>query len=142
MEIKRPMGMVAGKPVGFAEGTAVCGARGFVFLSGIIGTDPKTGETPEGMGAQTRVALEHIKQSLEEFGSSLENICHIWYHVVGSFPNGIHNDPEGQERRDTLVKFWQENCPSTPRPAATEVGVTALVRPELLVEITAIAAIP
>ena len=136
------MDMIAGKPSGFAEGTAVYGTRGFVFLSGVIGTDPETGETPEGMGAQTRVALEHIKQSLEKFGSSLENICHTWYYVVGSFPNGISNDPKAQERTDALVQFWEENCPGTHRPAATLVGVTALVRPELLVEITVIAAIP
>lgn len=142
MEIKRPMGMSAGKPLGFAEGTAVFGAKGFVFLSGIIGTDPKTGITPEGIGPQTKVALEHIKESLEEFGTSLENICHVWYHVVGSFPNGIASDPKGQERRKALVEFWEEHCPNIPRPAATEIGITALVQPELLVEITVVAAIP
>jgi len=136
------MDMIAGKPGGFAEGTAVYGAGGLVFLSGVIGTNPETGETPDGIGAQTRVALEHIKRSLEKHGSSLENICHTFYHVVGSFPNGISNDPKGQERLEALEQFWEENCPGTHRPAATLVGVTALVRPELLVEITVIAAIP
>lgn len=142
MEIKTPMAMRAGKPLGFAEGSAVIGAKGFVFLSGITGTDPKTGETPEGMAAQTRVALEHIKASLKEFGTSLENICHVWYHVVGTFPNGITNDLKEHERKNTLEEFWKKHCPDKPKPPGTLIGTTALIRPDLLIEVTIIAAIP
>lgn len=46
----------------------------FVFLSGQIGIDPKTGEVGEGVENQTRQVIENLKSVLEVSGSSLEKV--------------------------------------------------------------------
>lgn len=145
MEIYRPAILRQGKAVPYAKGMAVCGAKGFVFLSGVVGEDPDTSTIPEGFGAQTTLALENIRRRLEEFGTSVENICHMWWLIVGSFPDGVIDDPRNQDRRDAEQHFWKRHCPEfvmgrTP-PASTLAVVSALAKPEFLLEITVIAAI-
>ena len=58
----------------WAKGTAVKGAKGFIFLSGTEGHDPnqhfqKGGGIAEGAEAQWKLALQKIKDRLEEMGS-------------------------------------------------------------------------
>ena len=134
------------KSLHWAKGTKVIGARGFVFLSGFVGEDPKTGIFPEGYGAQTTLALEGIKESLEELNTSLKNICHIMWHVVGEFTNGVQDDPRNDERRKAEQEFWAKYCPEFAMgknpPSSTFAVVSALAKPEVLLEITVIAAIP
>lgn len=146
MEIQRSQVVVAGQPAGYAKASAVTGAKGFVLVSGSVGIDVKTGKIPEGAGEQVKLAMENIKARLEEYGSSLKNILFVRRYVVGEFPNGIYNDPAFQEGNKAIQEFWRENCPEMLRennpPANTLVGVTALARPEFLVEIEVIAAIP
>ena len=146
MEIYRPAAFYKGNPLPYAKGMAVRGAQGFVFLTGCIGEDPNTGTLPEGFGAQTRLALEDMKSRLEEFGTSLENICHMMWHIVGEFPNGVVGDPRNQERREAEQEFWRKHCPEFVMgknpPASTLVIVPALAEPGMLLEITVIAAIP
>lgn len=128
----------------WATGTAVRDAKGFVFLSGVGGRDPDTEEVAEGAYAQTKLAMQRIKQRLEEFGTSLENICHMWTYIVGpEFPDGVSGDPKSQERRKALDEFWRENCPEflTNPPAATLVGVAGLNEKKMVLEIMVIAAI-
>jgi len=133
----------------WAQGAAVYGQRGLVLLSGSDGADPETNIVVEGRYAQTKVALEDIKKSLEDFGTSLENICHIWYYVVGPFTEdgkrvGLYL--KWEEHAKALEEFWAENCPEfcgdKNPPAATLLGVEALATPEMLIEILVIAAIP
>ncbi len=129
----------------WATGTAVWDAKGFVFISGAEGIDPDTDQVVEGAYAQTKMALGKIKQRLEEFGASLENICHIWTYIAGpDFPIGVQMDPKALERTKALREFWQENCPQflTSPPATTLLGVAGLARKEMVVEIMVIAAIP
>ncbi len=136
---------IRGEIMPWARGVAVRDARGFVFLSGTEGTDPDTGEIVEGAYEQTRLALKKIKHNLEELGTSLENICHIWYYVAGpDFPEGVRGHPTYVERTRALKEFWEEHCPHflIKPPAATLLGVVALGRKERLIEILVIAAIP
>jgi 2-iminobutanoate/2-iminopropanoate deaminase len=50
-------------------------ANGFLFLSGQIATDPKTGELLKGdAGAQTERALENVSAVLRAAGSGLEKV--------------------------------------------------------------------
>ena len=146
MEIQRAPAMVAGKAQGYAKGTAVIGARGFAFLSGAVGIDPDTGIVPEKMGEQAKIAMECIKSRLEEYGSSLQNILHIWFYNKGQFPNGIAADPGWREAANAIEAFWEENCPEFLRgnnpPANTVVGVTSLAQPQFKIEIEVVAAIP
>lgn len=46
----------------------------FVFLSGQIGVDPKTGEVASGVENQTRQVMENLKAVLEASGSSLDKV--------------------------------------------------------------------
>ncbi len=146
MEIQRSPFVIAGQNREWAKATVVFGARGTIYLSGSAGTDPATGKTPESIGEQTINALKSIKTIVEEYGSSLKNILHMWYCLKGSFPNGMLGDPVWQEADKAMQDFWHEHCPEfaveNNPPASTLVGVAALAVPELKIEIQAVAAIP
>lgn len=45
-----------------------------MFCSGQLPVDPKTGEVPEGVKAQTAQSLANVKAVLEEAGLTLENV--------------------------------------------------------------------
>jgi enamine deaminase RidA (YjgF/YER057c/UK114 family) len=139
MEIKRPRDVRAGKQLEWAKGTAVTGAKGFVFLSGITGRDPKTGELVKGgIDAQMDAIFGYVDAKLKELGSGMENICHIrmdWTDATGV--------------TEALEKCWQKYCPrfsqKNPQrdpPAQTGVFIKDLHTPGMLIEITVTAAIP
>lgn len=46
----------------------------FVFTSGAIGVDPKTGEVAEGIEAQTKQVMENLKAILEEAGTDFSKV--------------------------------------------------------------------
>jgi len=145
MEIHRSPLFVAGQSRGYAKGTRATGAKGFVWLSGVVGFDPDTGKIPEGMAEQTKLTMENIKARLEEYGAPLKNILHLRQYFKGEFPNGVFNDPKYPESAKAVEEFWKENCPEFLKennpPAGTVLGVIALARPELLIEIDVVAAI-
>ena len=107
-------------------------ARGaYVFLRGQVGQDLDTAENV-GLGdpvAQTRRAMENIARLLAEAGSEMAHVCKIVvyltdirhreavYRTMGEYFRGVH-------------------------PVSTGLVVTALARPEWLVEIDATAVIP
>jgi enamine deaminase RidA (YjgF/YER057c/UK114 family) len=146
MEITRKPVVIAGKPQSYAKGTKATGASGFVVLSGSIGIDIKTGDTPEGAGEQTKIAMTNIKTYLEEYGTSLQNIMHIWLNVKGTFPEGMVEDPRTREVFGAMRAFWDENCPEFRQednvPAFTLLGVTSLALKAWHLEIVVIAAVP
>ena len=110
MKIKRALMIVAGKTRDWSKGTAAVKPGGLIFLSGSVGFD-KNGDIAKSVGEETRLALESIKQSVEEYGSSLENLVHIYEFVVGEFPNGIGNDPKWVEIDNEMQEYWKEHCP-------------------------------
>ena len=144
--MKREPFVMAGEKREWAKATVVTGNKGFIYLSGSAGTDPATGETPESIGGQTRNALQAIKDILEEYGSSLKYITHMFYCVKGDFPNGMIGDPVWQEADQAMQDFWHEHCPEfaveNNPPASTLLGVSALAVPVLKIEIQAVAVIP
>ena len=107
-------------------------ARGtMVFLRGQVSQDLDTRESLH-VGdprAQTRKTMENIRMLLEEAGSEMSHLCRIVvyltdirhreavYQEMGAFIKGVH-------------------------PCSTGVVVTALARPDWLVEIEATAIIP
>jgi enamine deaminase RidA (YjgF/YER057c/UK114 family) len=145
MEIKRKPVIIGGQRRAYATGTSAVGASGFITLSGAVGEDAESGEIPDSIGKQTTIALSNIKQRLEEMGSSLENIMHIWWYLVGSFPEGISSTDEWKECARAIEYFWKNNCPDfyykNNPPAGTLLGVTALAGPKLKIEIMVMAAI-
>lgn len=62
----------APKPIGpYSQAVEV---GGYVFCSGQIGFDPKTGELLEGVVAQTNRALTNLKEVLAKVGLTLEDV--------------------------------------------------------------------
>lgn len=107
-------------------------ARGrTVFLRGQIGQNLDTSENV-GVGdvtAQTEQAMYNIKMLLEEAGGELEDICKITIYII---------DPRYREDVYRVVGKWLKGV----FPVSTGIVVSALARPEWLVEIDATAVIP
>lgn len=107
-------------------------ARGrTVFLRGQIGQDLDTSESvcigdAEG---QTEQAMKNIKMLLEEAGGQLEHICKVTIYLI---------DPRYREPVYRTVGKWLKGV----HPVSTGIVVTALARPEWLVEVDATAVIP
>ena len=102
-----------------------------VFVRGQIGQDLDTSKSV-GIGdvaAQTEQAMANIKTLLEEAGSKLEHVCKITIYIV---------DPRYRETVYRVVGKWLKGV----FPVSTGIVVSALARPEWLVEVDAIAVIP
>lgn len=107
-------------------------ARGStVFVRGQIGQDLDTSENVAigDASGQAEKAMANIKQLLEEAGSKLEHICKITIYIV---------DPRYREAVYRVVGRWLKGV----YPVSTGIVVSALARPEWLVEIDVIAVIP
>jgi enamine deaminase RidA (YjgF/YER057c/UK114 family) len=102
-----------------------------VYLRGQVGQELDTAKSV-GIGdvaAQTEQAMANIKQLLDEAGSRLEDIVKIVVYLV---------DPRYREPVYQVVGRWLKGV----FPVSTGVVVTALARPEWLVEIDVTAVIP
>jgi len=102
-----------------------------VYLRGQIGQDLETRESV-GMGdvtAQTERAMANIAKLLEESGSALEDIVKIVVYLT----DVRYRDPVYQ-----VVGRWLKGV----FPVSTGIVVSALARPEWVVEIDATAVIP
>ncbi len=107
-------------------------ARGtMVFVRGQIGQNLDTSESVAigDAAGQTEQAMANIKMLLEEAGSKLEDICKITIYLV---------DPRYRESVYRTVGKWLKGV----FPVSTGIVVSALARPEWLVEIDATAVIP
>jgi len=98
-----------------------------IYTSGQVGVDPKTEKLAgPGIEEQTRQVLDNIKMLLEAAGSSMDKVikCLVFITDMQYF--------------QAMNEVYKTYFPSSP-PARSCVGVSALARPELLVEIEAIA---
>lgn len=103
-------------------------ANGFVFVSGMVGLDPGTGQmVGQDIKTQTKRALNNVKAVLESAGSSMDRVmkCTVFLKDMNDF--GPMNEEYGA--------FFME-LP----PARTTVQVAKLPR-DALVEVDAIAVI-
>ncbi|MCK9261790.1 MAG: RidA family protein [Azoarcus sp.] len=107
-------------------------ARGrTVFLRGQIGQDLDTSKSVcvgDARG-QAEQAMHNIKMLLEEAGGQLEHICKITIYLI---------DPRYREDVYQVTGKWLKGV----YPVSTGIVVSALARPEWLVEIDATAVIP
>lgn len=101
---------------------------GYLFISGLIARDPDTGEI-EGKGdivAQTDFIFQRIGKILEAAGGSFDDVVKTTDYVTTL---------EGyRETAEVRRKYFKNGFPT-----ATGVVVKALVNPEALIEIDAIA---
>lgn len=98
-----------------------------VFVSGQTGSDPVSREIREGLEAQVEQAISNIRAVLESAGSSLADIARMTVYLTN-----IQQDFAG------MNAVFARHFPQQP-PARCTVGVLALARPGLLVEMDAIA---
>jgi len=104
-------------------------AGNFVFISGQIPIDPKTGEiVREDIKTQAKRALENIKAIVEAAGGSLKNIVKVNVYIKDIKLFGDFNAVYGE--------FFGEH-----KPARVVVEVSAIPK-NALIEIEAIAYIP
>lgn len=103
-------------------------AGGFVFCSGTVGMDPHTGEIPDGIEAQTELALRNLSAILDAAGASMGDLVKttIFYSDVSDFPK--------------LNEVYARHMPDPPPARSAPANVT-LPR-GLLVSIEAIAVVP
>lgn len=106
-------------------------ANDVVYLRGQIGQDLETRESV-GIGdveVQAEKAMANIALLLEEAGSSLEQIVKVIIYII---------DPRYREPVYRVVGKWLKGV----YPVSTGLVVSALARPEWVVEIDATAVIP
>ncbi len=102
-----------------------------VYLRGQVGQNIDTAESV-GIGdvaAQTEQAMANVAQLLNEAGAELEDVVKIVIYLV---------DPRYREPVYRVVGRWLKGV----YPVSTGIVVTALARPEWLVEIDVTAVIP
>jgi enamine deaminase RidA (YjgF/YER057c/UK114 family) len=114
--------------LGFAQGCRVDGAERLLFVSGQVGVDEDGAAVGDGdFEAQTRQVFVNIGRVLEQAGMSFENVVQL-----GVFMTDMSELRTFSRVRDEFVN-------TAAPPTSTAVGVTALARPELRVEVSAIA---
>ena len=103
-------------------------AGNLIFTSGHVGSVPETGEVPAGIAAQTAQTMENLKSVLEAAGTSLDNVVKVNVYLtdIDDFP--------------AMNEVYRHYFPEDP-PARTTVGITALARPDLLIEIEMVAVV-
>jgi 2-iminobutanoate/2-iminopropanoate deaminase len=122
-----------GKKQQFARSVVV---GDIVFLSGSSGRTMETGDvSSDNLKEQMLVAWNKIKGSLEEAGSSLENIVKTNIY--------LKNRDDYDLMRQTEREYWAKNAPALLEdpPASTFMQPVSLSRPNMLVEIEVIAVI-
>lgn len=151
MEIKTLKLYYGGKQMPWGKATVVRNFKGLVFLSGVEGIDTETkiNDSPvelnqpvdvaQGAEAQARLCFQKIKATLEEVGSSLENIVKMWYYVVGDFPEGLAYSDTWQAICQVREEFFREHAPqlcADKNPLTFDlIGVKNLALPDMLIEI-------
>ncbi|MFC6161794.1 RidA family protein [Kribbella jiaozuonensis] len=114
-------------------------ANGFAYVSGTSSRRPDNsiaGASVDPMGTveldirvQTRAVLENIRDVLAAVGAGLEDLVGVTTYLVSMNDFGGYNEVYGE--------FFDESG-----PARTTVAVHQLPHPQLLIEISCVAAIP
>jgi enamine deaminase RidA (YjgF/YER057c/UK114 family) len=120
-------------PWPFSHGTVVEGPARLVFLAGQVAFDRHGPDRklvgPGDPAAQTRQAIENVRTLLRQAGGDLRDVVEMTVYATS---------PELMEPAGRVAQEYFGD----PLPAQSFIVVKALARPELLVEVRAIAAIP
>lgn len=112
----------------YSQGIEIVSRSRLVFTSGQVGID-KDAVVPTGCADQTRLAFENIRAILAEAGMTFEHVIKLNAFVTTREHLAAYMDVRNE--------LFEE-----PYPASTLMIVSGFARPELLVEIEAIAAAP
>jgi enamine deaminase RidA (YjgF/YER057c/UK114 family) len=124
-----------GAPEGMARGAGythvVIGTGRLVAISGQVAFDADGKVVGEGdPAAQARQVFENLRRCLTAAGAGFENVVKFTYYVTD-----VAFLPSVREVRDQYIDLERP-------PASTAVEVAALFRPELLLEVEALALLP
>jgi enamine deaminase RidA (YjgF/YER057c/UK114 family) len=111
------------QPAPFSHYCHVVRAGNHVWVSGSVGV-AADGSIPQGVVPQFDLALKHMDACLKSVGAGPENVVKVTVYLTD-----VDDRP--------LINPARQRYFGTHRPASTLVEVSALVRPELLVEIEA-----
>lgn len=114
---------------GYSHSIRVPAGTELLFLSGQVGVD-REGKVAEGMAAQTRQTLANLVACLEAAGLTVRDLVKLTILLTDV-------DAIEEMRRERNAVLGTSDLPTS-----TLMVVSALARPELLVEIEAIAARP
>ena len=101
-------------------------AGGFIFTAGQIPVDPRTGNIPEGITAQTKQSLSNVEAILVSEGLSLKDVVKVTVFLQDMNMFGSMNE--------VYSEFFKEE-----HPARSAVEVARLPK-DVLIEIEAVAA--
>jgi 2-iminobutanoate/2-iminopropanoate deaminase len=102
---------------------------GWVFTSGQIPLDPKTGTMVEGgIGAQTRQVLDNLRAVLEAAGTSMSRVVKTTVYMTSL--------ADFQKMNEVYAEYFPQD-----KPARSTVGVAALPR-GAMIEIDVVAQAP
>lgn len=100
-----------------------------LYTSGQVGVDPETRTLAQGVRAQTRQTLVNLRTALALAGADLSHVVKTTVFLTDMADFAEFNEA------------YREFFPTDP-PARSTVGVTALARPEFVVEVEAVAVVP
>ena len=112
-----------GRPSGYSPATRV---GNVVFVSGQVGVDVNGKLAGADCAAQAEQCLNNVEAALRDAGAGMDDLTKITTFLVSMEDYAAY--------AAARLKRFPENG-----PASSTVGVSALVRPELLIEIEAVA---
>ncbi len=115
-------------PTNYTHVVAAEGKR-VVFISGQVPVNPKGEVAGSDLRSQAEQVFENLKACLGSVGAGFGDVVKLNTYVVNYQP----------EHRNIIGELRQKYLPPTNPPASTLIGVQALARPELLIEIEAVA---
>lgn len=100
-------------------------AGGFIYVSGQLPIDVKTGEMPREIKEQTRQSLENVKAILEEAGATMDDVLKSTVYLADMELFGPMNEVYGEF-------FSEGNYPARAAFAVKELPKKALVEIEVV----------
>jgi len=120
------------QPTGYTHVVASDGSR-IVYVSGQVSVNGEGQLVGQGdLARQAEQVFENLKTCLASVGASFTDVVKLTTYVVNFKPDD----------RATITALRQRYLPAENPPASTLVGVQALARPDLLIEIEAVAVLP
>jgi enamine deaminase RidA (YjgF/YER057c/UK114 family) len=122
-------------PAGPGYSHAVTASGRLAFISGQVSLDSSGSLVgPGDLAAQTAQCMRNLESVLRELGAGWADVVRFtWY---------LTDVSEVQVVRDVRDSFIREPLGDRPNPASSLIRVAGLVRPEFLIEVEAVAALP
>ena len=115
-------------PSGYSHVVGIPAGR-LVWTSGQVAVDA-AGTVPDGWTAQTRLVFEHLGRALAAQGAGWPDVVKLTYFVTGV------------EELATVRSVRDEFVDTGRPPTSSLVQVAGLIRPDLLIEVEAVAWLP